>query len=258
MDKFIAVFDSGVGGLSVLREMVRLMPNEDFLYYGDSKNAPYGTKSTEEVRRLTIYHTQRFIRRGAKAIAIACNTATSAAVRVLRQMYPEFPIVGIEPALKPAVEHCPRGRILVLATPMTVREEKFHKLLDRFSADAEVIPLAAPGLMDFVEKGDLDSPELRQFLSELLAVYRTGGSQPADAVVLGCTHYPFVAPVIAEVLGENVRIFDGSEGTARELKRRIEKAGVASAPDAVGEVVFENSLTDSKEKILLCKKLMGM
>ena len=131
MDKNSAIgfFDSGVGGISVLREMVKLMPYEDFLYFGDSKNAPYGTKSTDVVRQLTVAHTQEFLRRGAKAVAIACNTATSAAVRVLREMYPEVPLVGIEPALKPAVEEFPTGHVLVLATPMTVREEKFHKLV---------------------------------------------------------------------------------------------------------------------------------
>ena len=130
MKEPIAVFDSGVGGISVLKELVRQMPNEDFLFFGDSANAPYGTKPTEEVRRLTIEATQRFMEAGAKGVTIACNTATSAAVRTLRQMYPDFPIVGIEPALKPAVEHCPGEKVLVLATPVTIREEKFHRLFE--------------------------------------------------------------------------------------------------------------------------------
>ena len=255
MQDFIAVFDSGVGGISVLKEMVRFMPDEDFLYYGDSKNAPYGTKKTDEVKRLTIEHTQDFLNRGAKAVAIACNTATSAAVRTLREMYPDVPLVGIEPALKPAVEEFHRGRILVLATPMTVREEKFHRLLDRWQGDADVIPLAAPGLMDFVERGELDTPELRTFLSELLAVYRSGGSHPVDAVVLGCTHYPFVAKVIGEVLGDEVRIFDGAYGTARELKRRLEESGLSNSGGHIGEVVFENS-APTPERMALCERLL--
>ena len=256
MNSFIAVFDSGVGGISVLREMVRLMPNEDFLYYGDSKNAPYGTKTTEEVRALTTRHAEDFLKRGAKAIAIACNTATSAAVRVLRQTHPEVPIVGIEPALKPAVEKYPTGRVLVLATPMTVREEKFHKLLNRFGGDADVIPLGAPGLMEFVERGELDSLMLRKFLNELLAVYRVGGSHQVDAAVLGCTHYPFVANVISEVLGEEVEIFDGSYGTAKELKRRIGVAGLSNPAEYTGGVTFENS-APTKERMALCEKLMS-
>ncbi|MCR5099536.1 MAG: glutamate racemase [Lachnospiraceae bacterium] len=255
MKGFIAVFDSGVGGISVLREMVRLMPNEDFLYYGDSKNAPYGTRTTEEVRALTVEHTEDFLTRGAKAVAIACNTATSAAARVLRQMHPEVPLVGIEPALKPAVEKYPTGRVLVLATPMTVREEKFLKLLNRFGGNADVIPLAAPGLMEFVERGELDSPDLRKFLMELLAVYRVGGSHQVDAVVLGCTHYPFVAQVIGEVLGDGVEIFDGSYGTAKELKRRLSEAGLANPAEHSGSVTFENS-APTKERMALCEKLM--
>ena len=255
MKDFIAVFDSGVGGISVLREMVKLMPNEDFLYYGDSKNAPYGTKKLETVRQLTVAHTQEFLARGAKAVAIACNTATSAAVKVLREMYPEVPLVGIEPALKPAVERFPSGRVLVLATPMTVREEKFHRLLDRWQGDADVIPLGAPGLMEFVERGELDSPELKKFLTELLAVYRVGGSHQVDAVVLGCTHYPFVASVIGEVLGEGVEIFDGSLGTARELKRRIDEEELSNPPGYVGGVTFENS-EPTDERMALCRKLL--
>mgnify|MGYP002624682335 CR=1 FL=1 len=255
MKDFIAVFDSGVGGISVLREMVALMPDEDFLYFGDSANAPYGTKKTEEVRALTIGHTESFLERGAKAVAIACNTATSAAVRKLRQMYPQVPLVGIEPALKPAVEEFHSGRILVLATPMTVREEKFHRLLDRWQGDADVIPLAAPGLMDFVERGELSSKRLLKFLSELLAVYRAGGSHPVDAVVLGCTHYPFVADTIAEVLGPGVKIFDGAAGTARELRRRLSESGLLADPDRQGSVTFENS-APTKERMELCERLL--
>lgn len=257
MKDFIAVFDSGVGGISVLREMVRLMPNEDFLYFGDSKNAPYGTKKTDEVRRLTIEHTESFLAHGAKAVAIACNTATSAAVRRLRQMYPEVPLVGIEPALKPAVEEFPHGRVLVLATPMTVREEKFHKLLDRWQGDADVIPLAAPGLMDFVERGELSSPELKKFLKELLAVYGAEGSHPVDAVVLGCTHYPFVADTISEVLGSRTKIFDGAYGTAKELRRRLLKSDLLAPDDRHGQVIFENS-APTDERMALCERLLNL
>ena len=136
----IAVFDSGVGGISVLREMVKIMPYEDFIYYGDSKHAPYGTKSLEEVRSLTISHTRELMGQGAKAVAIACNTATSAAVRILRQMYPQLPLVGIEPALKPAVLFKHHPTVLVMATPMTIREEKFHRLLAKYEHQPEGLP----------------------------------------------------------------------------------------------------------------------
>lgn len=253
MDNFIAVFDSGVGGISVLREMVRMMPQEDFLYFGDSANAPYGTKTTAEVRDLTLGFVKRFLDEGAKAIAIACNTATSAAVRDLRQLYPNVPLVGIEPALKPAAEQHPNGRILVMATPMTIREEKFHLLLSRYEDAAEVIPLACPGLMEYVEAGQADSEEVRDFLRELLAPYLKEG---LAAVVLGCTHYPFVMHRIREVLGEDVAIYDGGEGTARELKRRLSEAGLLKPENGRKGVVEIRNSDASPEKIILSKTLL--
>lgn len=254
MKDFIAVFDSGMGGISVLREMVRIMPQEDFHYFGDSANAPYGTKTTEEVRALTLAFVKQFLDEGAKAIAIACNTATSAAVRDLRQIYPEVPLVGIEPALKPAAEQHPQGRILVMATPMTIREEKFRLLLSRYQDRAEVIPLACPGLMEYVEEGKADSDEVRDFLKELLAPYL---KQKLSAVVLGCTHYPFVIHRIRELLGEDVEIYDGGEGTARELRRRLAEAGLLKPEQngVKGVVEFRNS-DPSPEKIVLSKRLL--
>ena len=252
-EKRIAVFDSGVGGISVLREMVKLMPAEDFVYFGDSKNAPYGTKTLEEVRELTISHVKNFLAEGDKAIAIACNTATSAAVRTLREMFPEVPIVGIEPALKPAVLHKKGGKVLCLATPMTIREEKFKNLLKQYENDAEVIPLPCPGLMEFVESGHYDTKEAGDFVYQLLYDYRDNA---VDAAVLGCTHYPFVRNLIQDVLGDKVEIFDGAYGTAKELKRRIEEAGLLN-PDSerTGNVVFRNS-APSEEKTALCEKLL--
>lgn len=249
----IAVFDSGVGGISVLREMIKIMPGEDFLYYGDSRNAPYGTKSLEEVRGLTISHTKDFIARGAKAVAIACNTATSAAVRILRQMYPNLPLVGIEPALKPAVLYKEHPKVLVMATPMTIREEKFTKLLHRYEGQAEIYPMACPGLMEYVEAGKSQSPEVKEFLRGLLGDY---AGRDIDCVVLGCTHYPFVRDAIADIMGEDVAIFDGGAGTAREMQRRIREAGLLH-PDAgrQGQITFENS-DNSPEKLALCRKLL--
>ncbi len=249
---YVAAFDSGVGGISVLREMVRLMPYEDFLFFGDSANAPYGTKTTLAVRKLTISHAKRFIEHGAKALCIACNTATSAAVRSLREMYPNFPIVGIEPAIKPAAEQFPQGRILVMATPMTIREAKFKDLLMRYEDRANFIPLACPGLMEYVEKGMADSSEVNAFLRKLLADYVDN----VDAVVLGCTHYPFVRRQITDILGQNVGIFDGAAGTARELRRRMVAAGVAEPNiNRVGSVHIENS--GGEAMVELSRRLLG-
>lgn len=251
----VAVFDSGVGGISVLREMVKIMPYEDFIFYGDSKNAPYGTKSEEEVRRLTISHVENFLSEGVKAVAIACNTATSAAVRKIRIMHPSLPVVGIEPAVKPAAERHPGGRVLVMATPMTIHGEKFKKLMGRFQDMAEIIPLPCAGLMEYVEQGKTESPELLEFLRQLLWEYI---KNPVDAVVLGCTHYPFARPMIRKVLGPKPEIIDGSLGTAHELKRRMELSGLLRTESSKkGSVVFRDSMM-SEEKIALMKKLFTM
>lgn len=248
----IAVFDSGVGGISVLRELVKILPQEDYIYYGDSKNAPYGMKERAQVQQLTIAAAQELFAQGAKALVVACNTATSAGVRVLREMYPDIPIVGIEPAVKPAVLHNPGGRVLVMATPMTIREEKFRRLMASFETQAQILPLPCPGLMDFVERGDLHSTDFRKYLEELLFEYR---EHPVDAAVLGCTHYPFARDMIQEVLGEEVAIFDGGEGTAREMKRRLAEANLLSESEQEGKVEFQNSLADEK-RIELCRILL--
>ncbi len=249
----IAVFDSGVGGISVLKELVRIMPNENYIYFGDSANAPYGTKTTDEVRALTMGHAKELFEEGAKGLVVACNTATAAAVRNLRECYPQIPIVGIEPALKPAVEEKKHPTVLVMATPMTIREAKFQKLLKRYQDQGEIIPLPCPGLMDFVERGDLDGADLKKYLVELLYAYR---QEPVDSVVLGCTHYPFVKEAIIETLGEGVTVYDGGEGTAREMHRRLEVAGLLTECTQTGRVEFRNSLPNPEQKIKLCQYLL--
>ena len=185
---------------------------------------------------------------------MACNTATSAAVRTLREMYPDIPLVGIEPAVKPAATLKPNGRVLVMATPMTIREEKFRKLMARYEDMADIIPLPCPGLMDFVERGDLESEDFRRYLEELLFVHRI---HPVDSVVLGCTHYPFAKTLIKEILGPDVEVFDGGEGTAREMKRRLAEADLLNERQETGTVYFQNSLEDEK-KIQLCEWLLNL
>lgn len=250
----IAVFDSGVGGISVLRALLEEMPNENYWYYGDSANAPYGTKTLEEVRGLTIAHVDRFLAEGAKGVVVACNTATSAAVRILRQKYPKVPIIGIEPALKPAVLAKNHPNVIVMATPMTLRETKFHNLMERYMGMAHIIPLPCPGLVEYIEHGDIESEELEQFLEKIFEPFE---KEKIDSVVLGCTHYPFVSRKLQKVLGENVLLFEGGPGTARETKRRIEAAGLRNTSADKGTVVIENSL-ESKEKILLCQNLLNV
>ena len=212
----VAVFDSGMGGVSVLRELVRLMPEEDYLYYGDSANAPYGTRSVDDVRALTLRRIGALHARGIKAAVIACNTATSAAVDLLRRTFSDIPIIGMEPAVKPAVLAHPHGRVLVLATPLTLREEKFNALLKQYTSLAEIVKIPCPELVEFVERGDLGSRAVYDYLEQRLGTYRG----KADAAVLGCTHFPFLRRAIAEVLGNETELFDGGAGTARETARQ--------------------------------------
>lgn len=248
----IGVFDSGVGGISVLQELLRVMPCENYIYLGDSKNAPYGTKPLEMVRQLTFENVRVLLDQGAKGLVVACNTATSAAVRLMRSMYPELPIVGIEPALKPAALQKEHPRVLVMATPMTVQQEKFRQLMARYEDKAEIYPLACPGLMEFIEAGDLDSEQLHDFLQKLLGPYLDKG---LDSIVLGCTHYPFARKMIRSIVGDAVTIFDGGEGTAREMRRRLAAADLLNPSEKPGRVRFENSVATEAE-LELCRRLL--
>ena len=248
----IGVFDSGVGGISVLRELIKVMPNENYIYLGDSKNAPYGTKLLETVRKLSFENARILLEQGAKGLVVACNTATSAAVRLMRGMYPELPIVGIEPALKPAALQKEHPRVLVMATPMTVQQEKFRQLMARYEDKAEIFPLPCPGLMEFVEAGDLESDRLYDFLMELLGPYL---DKRLDSVVLGCTHYPFARRMIQRIVGDAVTIFDGGAGTAREMRRRLDAADLLNPSEEPGWVRFENSVSTEAE-LALCQRLL--
>ena len=251
----VAVFDSGVGGISVLRELLQIMPNEKYIYFADSKNSPYGTKSRDEVLGIMLSNTDTLFELGAKAIVVACNTATSAAVRVMRERYPHVPIVGIEPAIKPAVTASKQPTVAVMATPLTLREEKFRTLSKRFEGDADIIPLPCPGLMEIIEDGHTDGEVVDTYLREIFTPLK---GKKVDAVVLGCTHYPFVRDSVQRYFGESTRIFDGGEGTAREAKRRIYEAGLeASGTADTPEIEFISTSGDERV-ISLCRKLLGL
>ena len=236
---YIGVFDSGVGGISVLRHLRKLLPNERFLYYGDSANAPYGHRTTQDVQKLTLAGAEKMMAQGLKALVVACNTATAAAIHDLRQKYPELIVIGIEPALKPAVDQFPGGRIGVMATEVTLREGKFDNLLHRFDSEATVYKIPAPGLVELVESGKADSGEADALLSEILHPYMG----KLDALVLGCTHYPLAARAIRRVLGPRVVLLDGGEGTARETKRRLEADCLLG--DGPGHILWQNSADDA-------------
>ena len=227
----IGFLDSGVGGLSVMREAIKIMPNENYIYFGDSKNAPYGVKERNEIRDLTFNVVEFLMEKGIKGLVVACNTATSAAVSELRRVYPDMPLVGIEPAIKPAVELNKNGKILIMATPMTIKQEKFNLLLNKYKEKAEIVPIPCAGLMEFIENGVLSGKELEDYLEEKLSLYN---KEEISSIVLGCTHYPFVKDAISKIMGNDVAIIDGGEGTAREIKRRLKEKDLLSDREETG------------------------
>ena len=247
-ESYIAVFDSGVGGISVLKELLALMPGENYLYFGDSANAPYGDRPTAQVRQLTLDAAKMLMERGLKALVVACNTATAAAIKDLRGAYPDRIIVGIEPALKLAYDRYGAGRVGVMATQVTLREEKFSHQLERFP-DMQVSLIPAPGLVELIEAGKADAPETEALLRQLLGPY----VGKLDALVLGCTHYPFVKQTVARILGEQTAILDGSLGTARHTMHRLQEADLLL--EGEGCLQIENSANDP-QLIALAAKLL--
>ena len=238
----IGVFDSGLGGISVAREIRRDMPNERVLYFGDSANAPYGTKSPEQVRELSDAIVKRFVEQGMKAVVIACNTATSAAANELRDRY-DIPIIGMEPALKVACDrgHGNRQRVIVAATRLTLRERKFAVLMDRFKADHTIFPEPCPGLVEIVEHGQLDDHDV--VMRTLHQYFDQYDLSTIDAVVLGCTHFVFYRDYFRELLPDTAEIIDGNEGTVRHLGVVLESLGKLAPEDTEGDIKLANSDT---------------
>ncbi len=255
IEKPIGFMDSGLGGLSVLREALKIMPYEDFIYYGDSLNAPYGTKKTDIIKQLTFNAVEKLLNYGIKGLAVACNTATGAAVKQLRVMYPDLPIVGIEPAIKPAAVLGNGGRVLVMATPMTIAQDKFKLLLSRYEKMCEIVPIPCDGLMEFVEKGDLEGEFLKEYFQKYLTPYLT---ENTETIVLGCTHYPFLRPYLKKFLGmRKIGIIDGSYGTSVELRRRLKEKGLLRTDNRNRSIVIKNS-SGKQEMIDLSWKLLSL
>jgi glutamate racemase len=251
-NKAIGFFDSGVGGISVLKEAVSLLPNENFIYFGDSKNAPYGTKKVDEVKELTFKAVDFLISKNVKAIVIACNTATSAAIEDLRNNYKSLPIIGIEPALKPAVELNRKGKIIVMATPMTLAESKFSNLMKSYMDRAEIESLPCAGLVELIEKGIVEGETVNSYLKNKLNPFLINN---ISSVVLGCTHYPFIKKELAKILNKDAVIIDGSIGTANQLKRQLSTMNALNTQKDYGKVEIINSLND-KDIVELSYKLL--
>ena len=246
MKDIIGILDSGVGGISVLRRAVQLLPNENFLFYGDNANAPYGPRSLDEIRRLSRLATDHLLERDVKALVIACNTITSAYAETLRAEV-SIPVIGMEPAVKPASLARSGGKLLALATRATLSLERFSRLMEHYGEG--VIPLEGKGLVEIVEAGRANSPEARAALSAIFEPYL---HQQIDGIVLGCTHYPFLRRQI-ESFFPKAQIFDGLDGTARQLKRRLEEENLLTTQSTQGQVSFETS--GGADKLELMREL---
>lgn len=255
MNRPIGFFDSGVGGLSVLREAVELLPQEDFIYFGDSVNAPYGIRTAEEVQELTWKAINFLRKKNVKAVVIACNTATAMAIDNIRaNKSDDLILVGIEPSVKPASELAKMGKILVMATPGTLASEKFSLLVKKHANVVEVISLACPGLVELIEQGEIQGERMENFLRKL---FKEVDLSVVGSIVLGCTHYPFVKSTIRQIIGNKIPILDGSHGTIKHLKHLLADANLLRLEQRSGEITIINSLP--KEHIFdLCYKLLNI
>lgn len=224
----IGVFDSGIGGLTVLEEIQQLLPHESLLYVADCGHIPYGEKTPAFILERSRSVAEFFRERGAKAFVIACNTATVAAVADLRRDYPDWPLVGMEPAVKPAAAATRSGVVGVLATTGTLQSAKFAALLDRFATDVRVVTQPCPGLVELIETGDLDSPVLHRLLQGYVEPLVGAG---CDTIILGCTHYPFLKPLLAQMLPPNIILIDTGAAVARQLKRLLGERDLLAAGD---------------------------
>ncbi len=209
----IGIFDSGIGGLSVLHEAYHQLPKQEFIFYADTENVPYGTKSPEQILGYATRITDFLIDKGAQAIVVACNTATSVAIKELRRNY-DIPILGMEPAVKPAVEGTEKKRIMVIATPVTIRQDKLRDLLHRVDEDHRVDLLAMPKLVEFAEREEFDSPAVKEYITSQFGAF---DKAKYCALVLGCTHFNYFKPSYREYFGDETLLIDGNEGTVRHL-----------------------------------------
>ena len=250
----IGVYDSGVGGLTVWQALRQLLPQEDLLYFADQAKVPYGVRPLEEVRSLAEGVSGYFMGQGAKLIVIACNTASAAALKHLRALYADFPFVGMEPAVKPAAEQTLSGKVGVLATPSTFQGELYASVVERFAHDVQLYQNTCPGLVQQIEKGYLDTPKTRRILTGALEPMLKEG---VDTLVMGCTHFPFVIPLIKQIAGEDVRVIDPAPAVARQVQRVLAARELLTTRISAGKSVFLTSGDNAKLHALL-PKLIGL
>jgi glutamate racemase len=246
----IGIFDSGVGGLSVLRAIRSLMPEESIIYFGDQGHVPYGPRSMEQIQNFSEGITKFLLTHDAKLIVVACNAASAAALTFLRKKFPTISFVGMEPAVKPATEATKTGRVGVLATPATFQGALYASVVERFATGVELLQHTCPGLVGQIEKGELDSDVTRAILEDALQPML---EKNIDTVVLGCTHYPFVIPLIMQIVGDakHVRVIDPAPAVAKQAKRLLEAQGMTNLPGAHASIRFFTSGNASAMKSIL-------
>lgn len=242
----IGVMDSGVGGLSVLKHLTHQLPHEHFLYYADSAHAPYGNKTAAEIQQRCRFVADTLIAQGAKALVVACNTATAAAIGHMRQQY-TLPIIGMEPAVKPAAAASKNGIIGVLATTGTLQSAQFAALLEHYGQNVRVVTQACVGLVECIEQGHLDAPQTHALLQQYCQPLMAAG---ADTIVLGCTHYPFVRESIQHIVGPNVTLIDTGAAVANRLQQVLAQQALLNAASEAGDYVFLTSGTEETQRVM--------
>ena len=233
----IGVFDSGLGGLSVVQQLRSELPRESIVYAADGRYCPYGERSLDEIRQRSLTAVEFLVRNGAKVVVVACNTASAAATELLRARF-EVPIVALEPAVKPAIALTRTGKIAVLATPNTSESDRLKDLIARFGNGLDIRSIGVPGLADCVEAGQFDGPRVRDLLESRI---RRQVDDGVDVLVLGCTHYPFVAPVIEDIAGPGVRIVESSNAIARRTRDVLMNAGLLNGIGSAPTMTFFTS-----------------
>ena len=254
----IGVFDSGIGGISVLAEIIKILPNEEFIYFADTLHAPYGNKPENVVQSLSIKTTEFLSSVGVKCLVVACNTATGAAINEIRKRC-AFPVVGMEPAVKPAVELGLSGKILVMATPLTLKSRKFNELIRHYKHRSKIVPLPCPGLVEIIEQGHIHGREIEDYLSR---IFSSVNKEDISAIVLGCTHFVLIEEEIVKIGGREINVIDGNYGTAIHLRRTLQNERL------LNNIIMEKHKIplktnirfyisgNEKEVIRRCKKLL--
>jgi glutamate racemase len=254
----IGVFDSGIGGISVLAEIIKILPYEEFIYFADTLHAPYGNKPENVVQSLSIKTAEFLSSVGVKCLVVACNTATGAAINEIRKMC-AFPVVGMEPAVKPAVELGLSGKILVMATPLTLKSRKFNELIRHYKHRSEIVPLPCPGLVEIIEQGHIHGREIEDYLCR---IFSSVNKEDISAIVLGCTHFVLIKEEIVRIVGREINVIDGNYGTAIHLRRTLQNERL------LNNIIMEKHKIplktnirfyisgNEKEVIRRCKKLL--